>query len=55
MLEGYYTMKTDKELIEEIRGICESIINLDGQVMERSSDDHIETCEIILNLINSRK
>jgi hypothetical protein len=44
-------MKTDKELIEEIRRVCLSIINLDGQVMERPSDDHLELSRYLLNIL----
>lgn len=46
-------MKTDKEILEEIRRIVEAVINLDKSILGIPSDDHIEMSELVLRKIHS--
>jgi hypothetical protein len=45
-------MYNDKGLISRIKSLCESVVRLESDVIERPSDDHIELAEQILKMLH---
>jgi hypothetical protein len=47
-------MKGNEEILEEIKSLCDSIINLDQVKYKRPSDDHIELAQLIKNIMRNK-
>ncbi|BCB03497.1 hypothetical protein [Bacillus sp. KH172YL63] len=48
-------MKSDKEVLERVKELCEQIIHFDKNVLGIPDDSHIDLSMLILNEINKTK
>jgi hypothetical protein len=44
-------MNNEAEVLERINRLCESVVSMDGKVYASPSDDQIEVCKLILDII----